>query len=375
MASCNLFLEEDVRRGERIAQSTVWKVYKGSFGDNACAIKRLKSINEQDKNSFRSNVLQECYTWSILDNPHIVKLHGIYYSNRDPGVPSLLLELLDKSLTDHLNNTSGNRVVLFPVQSKLTILLQVAKALRYLHCEKSVIHGDLTTNNVLLKEDSPGCFTAKLTDFGMSRVVEDCNVVVSTGYGTHVYMPPEVHNASEEKTTKVDIYSFGVLGIHTVTHKFPRPSYACRVDEAGKLVAVDEFKRYSHLLYGLSAKEKLLDHLWEACIQYHPEKRLDAISIIEHVEEISSDLRSSTPMRTGANKDEDQCNLRCKTPVTNIYINHTVSDCHFSDSKVNIGSSVCKHLCQVSLSVKAWSHSHVCSGKELWSLIMTTLTE
>ena len=57
MASCNLFLEEDVRRGERIAQSTVWKVYKGSFGDNACAIKRLKSINEQDKNSFRSNVL------------------------------------------------------------------------------------------------------------------------------------------------------------------------------------------------------------------------------------------------------------------------------------------------------------------------------
>ena len=107
-----------------------------------------------------------------------------------------------------------------------------------------------------------------------------------------------------------------------------------------------EFRRYSHLLNGLSAEEKLLDPLWEACIQYHPEKRLNASCIIERVEEISSNMKSS---HMPSMQEDNLCSHHCKTPITNIYINHTVKDCHISDSEVNIGSPVCKHLCQVSL--------------------------
>ena len=72
---------------------------------------------------------------------------------------------MDINLTDHINATSDpKRTFLFPLKTKLSILSQVTGALEYLHSHKSMVHGDLTANNVLLKEISTGSFITKLTD-------------------------------------------------------------------------------------------------------------------------------------------------------------------------------------------------------------------
>jgi serine/threonine protein kinase len=299
---CNQFAKEDVRRGERIGQGSFWKVYKAKLMDDIpCAVKRLKVIDE-DQGTLKKKVIEECRTWSGLNNPFIVKIHGIYYDGKGIalGVPSLILELLDKSLTSHLQSTARDRINLFPLQSKVSILLQVAKGLEYLHNEKCVVHGDLTPNNVLLKEESPGCFTAKLTDFGMSRVVEGCDAEMSTGYGAYVYMPPESHDAAQVKTTAMDIYSYGVLGVSTLTHKPPRPSYASRMDESGHLVGVTEFSRYSHLLLKLTEDEQQLVPVLEACIQYNPKDRTNAFILIERIAVISAQLKLAGNVKLGS---------------------------------------------------------------------------
>ena len=95
-----------------------------------------------------------------------MSLYGIYHEETDEddgSIPSLIVELIDQSLTDHINRTSDpiNSKLLFPLKTKISILSQVAGALEYLHSYKSVVHGDLTTNNVLLKEISRGKFMAK----------------------------------------------------------------------------------------------------------------------------------------------------------------------------------------------------------------------
>ena len=48
-----------------------------------------------------------------------------------------------------------------PLQVMLNIFRQVALALRFLHEEMEIVHGDLKPQNVLMKTDESGTFSAK----------------------------------------------------------------------------------------------------------------------------------------------------------------------------------------------------------------------
>ena len=88
-------------------------------------------------------------------------------------------------------------------------LLEVACAIDYLH-NMDILHADLNGNNVLLVSCNRGArrFTAKVSDFGLSRMVND---VVQTGTtGTPTHMPPELL-ADGDLSKGTDVYAFGVI--------------------------------------------------------------------------------------------------------------------------------------------------------------------
>ncbi|XP_059318151.1 G-type lectin S-receptor-like serine/threonine-protein kinase LECRK1 [Lycium ferocissimum] len=89
------------------------------------------------------------------------------------------------------------------------MVLGTARGLLYLHeeCENQIIHCDIKPQNVLLDKN----YTAKIADFGLAKLLKKDQTRTSTNVrGTTGYMAPEwLKNVPV--TTKVDIYSFGVL--------------------------------------------------------------------------------------------------------------------------------------------------------------------
>ena len=88
----------------------------------------------------------------------------------------------------------------------------IAKGLYHLH-EEGVVHRDLASRNVLLKESDEEGYEAVITDFGMSRIVsqEENNVYISSSrLGAAKWMAPEsILNAVY--SAKSDVWSYGCV--------------------------------------------------------------------------------------------------------------------------------------------------------------------
>ena len=160
---------------------------------------------------------QECEFLSTIRHPNIVQYLCMRH-DPDTGLPVLLMELMDESLTHFLESSS--QPIAYHIQAN--ICHDITLALSFLH-SNGIVHKDLSSNNVLLR----GNVLAKVTDFGMAKL-GDLNPQ-ATRYtftmcpGTDVYMPPEAVQNEPVYTEKIDCFSFGVIIVQTLTRQFPKP--------------------------------------------------------------------------------------------------------------------------------------------------------
>ena len=159
---------------------------------------------------------QECKFLNTIRHPNIIQYLGMY---RDPdsGLPVLLMELMDESLTHFLE-----RIRSIPYHIQVNLLHDIALALAFLHAN-GIVHRDLSGNNVLMISN----VRAKVTDFGMAKL-DDLNprmshLTFTMCPGTDVYMPPEAVQDQPVYTEKIDCFSFGVIVIQMLTRQFPKP--------------------------------------------------------------------------------------------------------------------------------------------------------
>lgn len=166
---------------------------------------------------------KECDFLSAIRHPSIVQYLGTT-QDTETGLPVLLMELMDESLTKFLQRTLDVGE-LVPYHVQVNLCHDISMALAFLHSNE-IIHRDLSSNNILLIAGS----RAKVTDFGMSKLIEG-NATLTQCPGCLVYMPPEALRTPPTYTKKLDVFSAGVCIIQTVTCRFPNPQCAKRTVE------------------------------------------------------------------------------------------------------------------------------------------------
>ncbi|MGH0140846.1 UNVERIFIED_CONTAM: hypothetical protein FKN15_004218, partial [Acipenser sinensis] len=174
-------------------------------------IRELKRINNEDNSQ---HACREYRIHKELDHPRIVKLYD--YFSLDTDTFCTVLEYCE-----------GNDLDFYLKQHKLmsekearSIVMQIVNALRYLNeIKPPIIHYDKSPSNILLV-DGTACGEIKITDFGLSKIMDDDNYGVdgmdltSQGAGTYWYLPPECFVVGKEPpkiSNKVDVWSVGVI--------------------------------------------------------------------------------------------------------------------------------------------------------------------
>ena len=197
-------------------------VYRAKCDQLVCAAKVLHPIlfQTRDPSAYRivERFQQEIDFLSRLRHPNIIQYLG---SCPDPEsrLPVLFMELMDESLTSFLERPASANPPPLPLHVQVDIGHDVAQALSHLH-RHEVLHRDLSSNNVLLI----GSRRAKVTDFGMARLL-GANPRLTQTYcpGTNGYMSPEALADPPNYTTKLDVFSCGVLLVQLVTRIWPNP--------------------------------------------------------------------------------------------------------------------------------------------------------
>ena len=210
---CTLRLMRDATLGT----GAYGQVCKATLDELPCAAKLLHPILvDPNKPRNRTRFEQECRFLSEIRHPNIVQYLGVAHDG-ETGLPVLLMELMDDSLTHFLEQSE--EPLAYHVQ--VNISHDIALAVAFLHLNR-IVHRDLSSNNVLLIGAGS---RAKVTDFGMSKLSPRMTGLTKCP-GTPAYMSPEAMFDPPVYTEKLDCFQTGVLMIQTITRKFPDPGPA-----------------------------------------------------------------------------------------------------------------------------------------------------
>ncbi|KAL1348806.1 hypothetical protein HN51_024833 [Arachis hypogaea] len=205
-AVTNNFAEENV-----LGKGGFGTVYKGKLHDGTrIAVKRMQSgiVAEKGVDEFMAETAVV-----TIRHRNLVNLMGYCL---DENERLLVYEYMPQgTLSRHLFHWENEGLKPLEWKTRLIIALDVARGVEYLHglAQQTFIHRDLKPSNILLGDD----MRAKVADFGLVRLAPQGKASFQTRLaGTFGYLAPE-YAATGRLTTKVDVYSFGVILMELIT--------------------------------------------------------------------------------------------------------------------------------------------------------------
>ncbi|XP_052205857.1 lysM domain receptor-like kinase 4 [Diospyros lotus] len=186
-------------------------VYHGTINGDSAAIKKMDG-----------DVSKEIDLLNKTSHFNLIRLSGVCFNE---GHWYLVYEYaVNGPLSDWIYHRNSDHKFLNWTQ-RVQIALDVATGLNYIHnyTSQPYVHKDIKSGNVLLDGD----FRAKIANFGLARSAggqEGEFALTRHIVGTQGYMAPE-YLEHGFVSTKMDVYSFGVLMLEILTGKDVKELY------------------------------------------------------------------------------------------------------------------------------------------------------
>ncbi|KAA6379841.1 MAG: putative NEK protein kinase [Streblomastix strix] len=223
-----------------VISKKIKKIGKGAFGtvfqmkeiksQRIVAIKEVDYDTDEEKQRFHKevSVMRDVYhilqqassSSSQLPFIHVVEPLG-YFLNEDEDKAYLVLEYCENGdLRKYIYNMKNLGTEITNTKA-FQLIGQIAVALNQLHMN-GIIHGDIKPENILLTQ----YFQVKLSDFGLTRKLQEGRGYTTNRGGTTYYLAPELlHGQSAHgkrmKTIAADIWSFGIMLFELLAQKHP----------------------------------------------------------------------------------------------------------------------------------------------------------
>ncbi|OAY73407.1 putative leucine-rich repeat receptor-like protein kinase IMK3 [Ananas comosus] len=194
---------------EIMGKSTYGTVYKATLEDGSqVAVKRLREKIAKNQKEFETEV----NAIGKVRHPNLLALRAYYLGPK--GEKLLVFDYMPRgSLAAFLHARGPDTPIDWPM--RMNIAIGVARGLHHLHTDVNMVHGNLTSSNILLDaEGSP-----KIADYGLSRLMSaaaNSNAIATAG--ALGYRAPELSKL-KKASAKTDVYSLGVVLLELLTGK------------------------------------------------------------------------------------------------------------------------------------------------------------
>lgn len=174
--------------------------FKDPYYNKVFAKKTIKSsTTEREKERF----LKEYKIMSEMNFPYILE---VYRLTEDDN--SYVMEYCDSNLENFI--AKNNSKIGFEVRKR--IALQFLYAINYIHY-KELLHRDISTRNILIKQYDSGVVAMKLSDFGLVKEAESEFTKSDTEYKGSIIDPTVDPSVDKFKNYNIknEIYAIGVV--------------------------------------------------------------------------------------------------------------------------------------------------------------------
>lgn len=186
----------------------VWKARQVSTG-RVVAVKVVYVDDDLEEIQLEIGILQKCKT------PYVVGCYGSYDGQEDDGEGEaiwIVMEVCDAGSVNDLMFMCGHTLREGQIRH---VVASTLLGLVYLH-DKDIVHRDVKSGNLLLTPDG----NVKLSDFGVSGVLDKGTRKRNTAIGAPFWMAPEVIQ-EEDYDGRCDVWSLGITIIEMAEARPP----------------------------------------------------------------------------------------------------------------------------------------------------------
>ncbi|KAJ6407703.1 hypothetical protein OIU84_011072 [Salix udensis] len=275
---------------EIIGKSSYGTAYKATLEDgNQVAVKRLREKTTKGQREFET----EAAALGKIRHPNLLALRAFYLGPK--GEKLLVFDYMPVgSLASYLHARGPEIAVDWP--TRMNIAIGVARGLNHLHTQQEIIHGNLTSSNILLDEQTD----AHIAEFGLSRLMTTAaNTDVISTAGTLGYRAPELSKL-KNANTKTDVYSLGVIILELLTGKSPgEPINGMDLPQWVASIVKEEWTNEVFDLELMRDAQTIGDELLNTlklalhCVDPTPTARPEAEEVVQQLEEIKPELAAA----------------------------------------------------------------------------------